>query len=68
MTKRFAKLACLFTALALMLTGCSLIKVDPIMQANEDMEALQKDYAQTIVTYDGGVITKGDIVADYLSN
>ena len=68
MTKRFAKLACLFTALALMLTGCSLIKVDPIMQADEDMEALQKDYAQTIVTYDGGVITKGDIVADYLYN
>lgn len=59
------KLACIFTMLALVLTGCSLIEVDPVMQAAENTEKLNEDYSKVIVKYDGGEITKGELVADY---
>lgn len=59
------KLACIFTMLALVLTGCSLIEVDPVMQAAEDTEKLNNDYSKVIVKYDGGEITKGELIADY---
>lgn len=64
MRKNFIKLACLFMMLALALTGCNLIKIDPIMQADEDMEKLQKELSTVMASYDGGQITKGDIIAD----
>lgn len=59
------KLACIFAMLALVLTGCSLIEVDPVMQAAENTEKLNEDYSSVIVKYDGGEITKGELVADY---
>lgn len=61
------KFACIFAMLALALTGCSLIEVDPVMQAAENMEELNEDYSKVIVKYDGGEITKGELVADYYS-
>jgi parvulin-like peptidyl-prolyl isomerase len=51
--------------LALTLTGCSLVAVDPVMQADEDMAALKKEYSVPVATYDGGEITKFDVTADY---
>jgi hypothetical protein len=65
MRNRFVKLASIVTMLALTLTGCSLIAVDPVMQADEDMAALQKEYSVPVATYDGGEITMFDVVADY---
>jgi len=61
----FARLACLLVLLAVALTGCSMIEIDPIKQLEEDMAALDKDYSSVIVTYDGGQLTKGDLMADY---
>ncbi|MGI6239450.1 MAG: peptidylprolyl isomerase [Christensenellales bacterium] len=65
MKNQFVKLACIAAALAILLTGCSLIAVDPVMQADEDMKALVKNYAATIATYDGGEITKFDVMSDF---
>jgi len=65
MRNGLVKLACLLTMLALVLTGCSLIEVDPIKEHEENMEALDKDYAKVVVSYDGGQLTKGDLMADY---
>ncbi len=65
MRNRFVKLASIVIMLALTLTGCSLIGVDPVMQADEDMATLVKAYSVPVATYDGGVITKFDVTADY---
>jgi parvulin-like peptidyl-prolyl isomerase len=65
MRNRFVKLASIVTMLALTLTGCSLIAVDPVMQADEDMATLVKEYSVPVVTYDGGEITKFNVTADY---
>lgn len=65
MRNRFVKLASIVTMLALTLTGCSLIAVDPVMQADEDMAALKEEYSVPVATYDGGEITKFDVTADY---
>ena len=59
------KLACLLTMLALVLTGCSLIEIDPVKELAENTEAMEKDYAKVVVSYDGGEITKGELMADY---
>lgn len=55
-------------ALALTLTGCNLIGIDPKMQADEDIAKIEKRYAQTVATYDGGVITAGEAVGDFNDN
>ncbi len=65
MRNRFVKLASIVTMLALTLTGCSLIAVDPVMQADEDMATLKKEYSAPVATYDGGTVTKFDVTADY---
>lgn len=66
MRNGFVKLACILTMLALLLTGCSLIEIDPVMQADEDMQAINEELAKVIVEYDGGVLTKGDLMADVM--
>ena len=53
----------LLIALMLVLTGCNLIGVDPIMQLDEDMAALQKKYSGVVASYDGGEITQMDVMA-----
>ena len=66
MKNGLVKLTCLFAVLTLLLTGCSLIEVDPVMQATEDMEKLAEQNSKVVVTYDGGEITRGDILGDYI--
>ncbi len=61
----FVRLACLLIMLALVLTGCSLIEIDPIVELEENMEAMELDYNKVIVTYNGGTLTKGDLMADF---
>ena len=67
MKNGLVKLTCLFAVLALVLTGCSLVEVDPVMQATENMEALEEMNSKVIVTYDGGEITRGELLGDYVS-
>lgn len=65
MRNSLIKFAGIILALVLALTGCSLIEIDPVMQADEDMEEARKAYSTVIATYDGGQITKFDVMYDY---
>ena len=57
----------LLVALMLVLTGCNLIAIDPIMQLDEDMAALKKQYSGVVATYDGGEITQEDVMGSFTS-
>ena len=58
MRHTIVKLTGLLVVLALTLTGCNLIGVDPMMQLDEDFAALDKDYAAVVAEYAGGTVTK----------
>ena len=66
MKHALARLTGLLIVLTLMLSGCNLIAVDPVMQLDEDLAALKKDYSTVVATYDGGEITKEDVMANFL--
>lgn len=66
MKQTIARLLGLLIVVAMVLSGCNLIEVDPVMQLDEDLEALKKDYATVLGTYDGGEITKEDVIAMFL--
>ncbi|MBR6766953.1 MAG: peptidylprolyl isomerase [Clostridia bacterium] len=66
MKHTLAKLTGILLVLCLVLTGCNLITVDPVMQLDEDLKALKEDYATVLATYDGGEITKEDVMASFL--
>lgn len=66
MKHTLAKLTGILLALCLVLSGCNLITVDPVMQLDEDLKALKEDYATVLATYDGGEITKEDVMANFL--
>ncbi|NLF26652.1 MAG: hypothetical protein GX592_02040 [Clostridiales bacterium] len=57
--------AALLIALALLLSGCNLITVDPILQLNEDRAKLEKEYQVVLAEYDGGAVTVGDVVLQF---
>ena len=62
MRHTLVKLAGLMLAVMLVLTGCNLIGVDPMLQLDEDFAKLDKDYATVVAEYDGGTVTKGDVL------
>ena len=68
MRHTLVKLMGLLLALTLVLTGCNLIGVDPIMQLDEDTAKLEKDFAAVVAEYDGGTVTKGDVMGSFASN
>ena len=59
MRHTLVKLMGLLLVLTLVLTGCNLIGVDPMLQLDEDFAKLDKDYATVVAEYDGGTVTKG---------
>ena len=61
------KLTGLLLALTLVLTGCNLIGVDAMKKLDEDFAALNKDLATVVADYDGGSITKGDVLGNFAS-
>ena len=61
------RLAALLVVLMLALTGCNLITVDPIMQLDEDLAALKKQYSGVVASYDGGTITQEDVMGTFNS-
>lgn len=65
MSRRYGKLAALFLALLLCLSGCNLIGVDPLMQVAEDRAAAQKVGQTVLAEYDGGSVTVFDILMDF---
>lgn len=67
MRHTYVRLAGLLIALMLVMTGCNLIKVDPIMQLDEDIAAMKKQYSGVIATYDGGEITQEQVMANFNS-
>lgn len=67
MRHALVRLMGLLIALMLVLTGCNLIAVDPIMQLDEDMAALKKQYSGVVATYDGGQITQEDVMGNFNS-
>lgn len=67
MRHTIVKLAGLLVVLALTLTGCNLIGIDPMMQLDEDFAKLDKDYAAVVAEYDGGTVTKGEVVGRFAS-
>ena len=67
MKKTVTKLVALIAIIALVLTGCSLIGVDEVKQAQENFDKLKKDYSTVLAKYDGGEITLADVAYDYNS-
>ncbi|MBR0367341.1 MAG: peptidylprolyl isomerase [Clostridia bacterium] len=67
MRHTIVKLTGLLVVLALTLTGCNLIGIDPMMQLDEDFAKLDKDYAAVVAEYDGGTVTKGDALGRFAS-
>ena len=61
------RLAGILIALTLVLTGCNLVEVDPIMQLDEDLAALKKQYSGVVASYDGGEITQADVMGNFNS-
>ncbi len=61
------RLTGLLLVLMLVLTGCNLIGIDPIMQLDEDLAALKKQYSGVVAKYDGGQVTQEDVMASFTS-
>lgn len=66
MKHTLARLTGMLLVLCLVLSGCNLIAIDPIMQMDEDMKALKEDYATVLATYDGGELKKEEVIANFL--
>lgn len=56
MSRKIIKLLALTCALVMALSGCNLIRID------EDMDA-----AEVVASFDGGVVTKGEVLPEYES-
>ncbi|NLF26647.1 MAG: hypothetical protein GX592_02015 [Clostridiales bacterium] len=65
MRKFYLAPAALLIALAILLSGCNLITVDPIMQLKEDRAKLEKEYGTVLAEYDGGTVAVGDILLEF---
>ncbi|MGX8705257.1 MAG: peptidylprolyl isomerase [bacterium] len=68
MKHTLVKLMGLTLALMLVLTGCNLIAIDPMMQLDEDFAKLDKNYAAVVAEYEGGKLTKGDVLGSFASS
>ena len=60
-------LVSLMICLMLVLTGCNLVGVDPIMQLDEDLAAKVKQFSGVVAKYDGGEIKQADVMGNLVS-
>jgi len=67
MRHALVQLTALLIVMMLVLTGCNLIGVDPIMQLDEDFAALKKQYSGVVATFDGGQLTQEDVMGSFTS-
>ena len=65
MRHALVRLTGLLIVLMLVLTGCNLIGVDPIMKLDEDFAKLAKRYSGVVASYDGGEVTQADVMASF---
>lgn len=65
MKNKCVKLASIVMLLAFVLTGCSLIEIDPVMQLEEDIAAVKEENATALATYEGGEITYADVAYQF---
>ena len=65
MRHTLVRLTGLLIVLMLVMTGCNLIAIDPMMQLDEDFAALKKQYSGVVASYDGGQITQEDVMASF---
>lgn len=65
MRHTLVRLTGLLIVLTLILTGCNLIGVDPIMKLDEDFAKLAKRYSGVVASYDGGELTQADVMASF---
>lgn len=65
MKRSFAKLTALLLMLAVVLTGCNLLEKDPAVLVEEEKAKYAEDYATVLAEYDGGKVTKFDIMASF---
>lgn len=62
MRHTFAKLMAMLLMLTLVLTGCNLIEVDQVAVIEEELAVVEKDFSAVMAEYDGGTVTKFDVV------
>ena len=62
MRHALVRLTGLLIVLMLVLTGCNLIGIDPMMQLDEDFAKLEKKYSGVVASYDGGEIKQADVM------
>lgn len=67
MRHTLVRLTGILIVVMLVLTGCNLITVDPMMQLDEDFAALKKQYSGVVATYDGGQLTQEDVMGSFTS-
>ena len=60
-------LTSLMICLMLVLAGCNLVGIDPIMQLNEDLAAKVKQFSGVVAKYDGGEIKQADVMGNVVS-
>ena len=65
MKRTTVKLLCLAAAIACVLSGCSMVKVDQVMQLAEDTEKLKQDYSAVVADYDGGEVTVMEVTGPF---
>lgn len=67
MRRTYAKLITLLLMLALVLTGCNLVDVNELEVIAQQRAEVEKNYATPIATYEGGEVTKFDVMANFYS-
>ena len=65
MKTNVVKILLLAIVLAVALTGCNLIEIDPVKQMEEDIAKLDKAYAAPVATYGDQTLTASDVMAEF---
>ena len=65
MKTNIVKILLLAIVLAVALTGCNLIEIDPVKQMEEDIAKLDKAYAAPVATYGDQTLTASDVMAEF---
>lgn len=68
MRRTFVKLVAMLMMLVLVLTGCGMVKEDPMKQIAKQREEIEKTYSAVVAEYDGGKITLFDVMAPFYSS
>lgn len=65
MKAKIVKILLLAVVLAVALTGCNLIEVDPVKQAEEDIAKIDKAFAAPVAAYGDKTLAAGDVMGEF---